>query len=201
MGNGHASPCRRVQGRRIRAVARAALAIFAVGGGPACFDAGAPGSSAAAPPSETLHAGTTAVVVAGRTFTVEVAADPQARRRGLSGRAAIADDGGMLFVLPKPAPMAMVMRDCPNAIDVAFIDSMGRVIAIHEMPPEPPRRTGETSFGYERRLPEYASGAPVSFALETRGGRLAELELVVGARLHFAAQELIARAQRSETAR
>jgi uncharacterized membrane protein (UPF0127 family) len=197
MGKGRANPRRRARGRRIRAFAWTTATIFAAGGGLACFDASAPSHSAAAP----LAAHTTPVVVAGRTFAVEVAADPQSRQRGLSGRTAIADNGGMLFVLPEPAPMAMVMRDCPNAIDVAFIDSMGRVIAIHEMPPESPRRGGETSFGYERRLPAYASGAPVSFALETRGGRLAELELAVGARVHFAAQELIERARHSEAAR
>jgi uncharacterized membrane protein (UPF0127 family) len=138
---------------------------------------------------------TTRVVVAGETFEVEVAADSRARYRGLSGRGEIPRNGGMLFVLPRPSPMAMVMRDCPNAIDVAFIDALGRVVAIHEMPPEPPRRAGESPFEYEQRLPEYPSGAPVSFALETAGGRLAELGLEVGARLHFDAQALAARAR------
>jgi uncharacterized membrane protein (UPF0127 family) len=93
----------------------------------------------------------------------------------------------------------MVMRDCPNAIDVAFIDAMGRVVAIHEMPPEPPRAQEESHTGYERRLPTYASGQPVSFALETRGGRLAEVGLEVGARLHFPAQALIERARSAQT--
>jgi hypothetical protein len=142
-----------------------------------------------------LPAATIRVAVAGEEFVVEVAADPRARYRGLSGRAVIPPNGGMLFALPNPEPMAMVMRDCPNAIDVAFIDTMGRVVAIHEMPPEAPRRRGESPFEYERRLPEYPSGAPVSFALETAGGRLAEVGLTVGQRLHFPAQELIAQAR------
>jgi uncharacterized membrane protein (UPF0127 family) len=135
------------------------------------------------------------VVVAGETFAVEVAADPKSRMRGLSGRRAIPRNGGMLFVLPRPDPLRMVMRDCPNPIDVAFVDAMGRVVAIHEMLPEPPRRPDESPYRYEQRLPEYASGVPVQFALETAGGRLAELKLQVGDRLHFSARELIERAE------
>jgi len=162
----------------------------------ACSEAPPPAPSAVpAVVADDPASDTTRVVVAGETFEVEVAADSRARYRGLSGRGEIPSNGGMLFVLPRPSPMAMVMRDCPNAIDVAFIDALGRVVAIHEMPPEPPRRAGESPFQYEQRLPEYPSGAPVSFALETAGGRLAELGLEVGARLHFDAQALAARAR------
>lgn len=137
---------------------------------------------------------TVRVGVAGESFDVEVAADPASRIRGLSGRDSIPHNGGMLFVLPRPAPMRMVMRDCPRPIDVAFADAMGRVVAIHAMVPEPPRRADETSSGYESRLPQYPSGQPAQFALEVAGGRLSELGLRVGDRLHFAAQELIERA-------
>ena len=140
-------------------------------------------------------AATAEVRLAGETFTVEVAADPRSRTRGLSGRASIPRNGGMLFVLPRPGPFTMVMRDCPNPIDVAFIDSMGRVVTIHAMAPELPRRNGETPFQYERRLPGYHSGEPVQFALETAGGRLAELGLAVGDRVHFDAQALVAGAR------
>jgi uncharacterized membrane protein (UPF0127 family) len=180
----------RVQGRWLSACC---LVVFALAchESPARSDNATDAPEASAPATDTVR-----VVVAGAAFDVEVAADPQTRLRGLSGRGEIAPDGGMLFVLPSPEPMAMVMRDCPNAIDVAFIDALGRVVAIHEMPPEAPRGAGESRRRYERRLPAYASGPPVSFALETRGGRLAEVGLEVGARLHFPAQALIARARK-----
>ena len=112
--------------------------------------------------------------------------------------AGLAGLGGMLFVLPSPRHLGMVMRDCPIPIDVAFVDAMGRVVSIHEMVPEPPRRPDEALFRYESRLPEYPSGEPVQFALETAGGRLADLGLRVGDRLHFPARELIRRAQENE---
>jgi uncharacterized membrane protein (UPF0127 family) len=92
----------------------------------------------------------------------------------------------------------MVMRDCPVPIDVAFVDAMGRVVAIHEMVPEPPRLADETAARYESRLPEYPSGQPVQFALETAGGRLADLGLEIGDRLHFSAQALVERARENE---
>jgi uncharacterized membrane protein (UPF0127 family) len=120
------------------------------------------------------------VPLGGETFQLELALDAQSRQRGLSGREKIPRGGGMLFVLPSPRPFAMVMRDCPNAIDVAFLDATGRVVAIHEMPPEPPRAEGEPHFVYESRLPMFPSGEPVQFAIETAGGRLAAVGLAKG---------------------
>jgi len=174
-------------GGRIAARHRLAVAL-AVALGLACSSGEqTPAVSAEAP-------ATVQVGVAGESFDVEVAADPASRVRGLSGRDSIPHNGGMLFVLPRPAPIRMVMRDCAKPIDVAFADAMGRVVAIHAMVPEPPRRADETSSGYESRLPQYPSGQPAQFALEVAGGRLSELGLRVGDRLHFPAQQLIERA-------
>jgi uncharacterized membrane protein (UPF0127 family) len=89
----------------------------------------------------------------------------------------------------------MVMRDCPAPIDVAFLDAQGRVVALHSMPAEPPRRPDESPFDYERRLPAYPSRAPAQFAIELAGGRLAQLGVGVGAQLAFDTQALAARAR------
>jgi len=136
------------------------------------------GAEAGAPPPDVLW-----VAIGDETFSLELALDPRARQRGLSGRAAIEPYGGMLFVLPRPRPFSMVMRDCPVPIDVAFLDAEARVVAIHEMHPEPARRADETAARYEGRLPEYPSGVPVQFAIEVAGGRLGELGLRVGQRI------------------
>lgn len=135
------------------------------------------------------------VPLGGETFQLELALDAQTRQRGLSGRDSIPRGGGMLFVLPSARPFAMVMRDCPKPIDVAFLDAQGRVMAIHAMAPEPPRKPGEPRIVYESRLPAYPSGVPVQFAIETAGGRLAAVGLAVGdvVRLDFA--KLAARAR------
>jgi uncharacterized membrane protein (UPF0127 family) len=134
------------------------------------------------------------VALGGETFSLELAADPETRRQGLSGRPSVPRNGGMLFVLPRPQPMAMVMRDCPAPIDVAFLDAEGRIVAAHEMQPEPPRRSDETPFRYEGRLHAYTSGAPVQFAVELAGGRLEQLGLAVGDRLALDTSQLIQRA-------
>ena len=161
-----------------------ALALLAL----ACSAADAP--SVAAGAREVAF-----VSLGGEAFTLDVALDPETRFRGLSGRGEIPRNGGMLFVLPRPGPFAMVMRDCPAPIDVAFLDAQGRVVAVHEMAVEPPRAPGETPFAYESRLPQYPSDAPVSFAIETAGGRLRELGIAAGAQVRLDAPALIARAR------
>ena len=150
----------------------------------------------AGPLNGPAHAGPPEVVfvaLCGETFTLELALDPATRMHGLSGRGAIPRNGGMLFVQPRLQPMAMVMRDCPAPIDVAFLDADGRVLAVHEMAVEPPRAPGETPFAYEGRLRLYASGAPARFAIETAGGRLQELGLAVGDRVPLDRESLIGR--------
>jgi uncharacterized membrane protein (UPF0127 family) len=135
------------------------------------------------------------LAIGGETFTLELALDPETRQRGLGGRPRLPSNAGMLFAFRTPRPLAMVMRDCPAAIDVAFLDAQGRVVAVHPMPAEPPRRADESPIEYERRLPVYPSGAPAQFAIELAGGRLAQLGVGVGAQLAFDTQALAARAR------
>ena len=131
----------------------------------------------------------------GEPFELELALDPESRHRGLSGRAEIDPDGGMLFVFPEPRELSFVMRDCFVPIDIAFLDGNRRIVAIHEMRLELPRRQGESHQAYQARLPGYPSGAPAQFAVETAGGRLAELGVRVGQHLQLDGPGLIQRAR------
>jgi len=135
------------------------------------------------------------VPLGGETFTLELALDSDSRFQGLSGRGAIPRRGGMLFVLPRPEPFAMVMRDCTAPIDVAFLDARGSVVAVHEMQPEPPRRPNETPTAYDARLRMYPSRVPVQFAIEVGGGRLREVGVEVGERIPLDLPGLVARAR------
>lgn len=128
-------------------------------------------------------------------FELELALDPRTRYQGLSGRASIPRNGGMLFVFPAPREVGFVMRDCWVPIDIAYLDISGRVLAVHEMQVEAPRGGGETPGGYEGRLRRYPSGGAASFAVETAGGRLAQVGLRVGQRVEIDAQRLIQRAR------
>jgi hypothetical protein len=168
-----------------------ALAAIALVGAIGCSEA----DPAAAPVSPATESETAWVEIGSTLFELELALDPQTRMRGLGGRRRIPPNGGMLFVSPVAQPQAMVMRDCPIPIDVAFLDAAGRIVSMHSMQPEPPRRPGETPSAYEGRLPRYASGVAAAFAVETAGGRLAELGVSVGDALVFNAPEMLERAR------
>ncbi len=155
----------------------------------------APSASSAQPAMSAPAGESIFLAIGGETFTLELALDPATRQLGLGGRASVPHNGGMLFAFRTPRPLAMVMRDCPIPIDVAFLDAQGVVVAVHAMPPEPPRGPGESAYAYERRLPDYPSGAPAQFAIELAGGRLAQLGIGVGAQLIFDAPALIQRAR------
>jgi hypothetical protein len=128
---------------------------------------------------------TVGATIAGERFALEVARDAATMYRGLGGRMRIDPAGGMLFVYAQAQPLAFVMRDCPVPIDVAFLDAIGRVINLHEMRPEPPRRPDESQAAYEARLPQYRSALPARFAIEVAGGRLRALGIGPGDRVEI----------------
>lgn len=75
------------------------------------------------------------IVVGGQRIEVEVAATPQAQRRGLMGRTHLAADSGMLFVFATPGRHCFWMRDTPLPLTIAFLDRQGRVTARADMQP------------------------------------------------------------------
>lgn len=168
--------------RRACWLAPLALALLA------CSD-GERARSAAADPRAAAPE-TVWVEIGAELFELELAIDPRVRFRGLGGRRHIPRNGGMLFVNPEVQPQAMVMRDCPIPIDVAFLDEGGRVVAMHTMQPEPGRRSGESAADYEARLPVYPSGEPAAFAVETASGRLEDLGVQLGDAFVFDTQGL-----------
>lgn len=150
------------------------------------------GGSAATAPSGLP---TAPVTINGERFVMELALDDATRIRGLSGRETIDPQGGMLFVFPHAGRHEFVMRDCPAPIDIAFLDASGRVVAVHHMTPEPPRREGESAVAYENRLKRYPSRFPAQYAVETVGGRLAALGVKEGDLIRFDAEGLKRRAR------
>lgn len=135
------------------------------------------------PSSPPVDGGVERVTLAGRPFDLELAMGVASRRRGLAGRASLDDDEGMLFVFTDAQTRSFWMYGCVMDIDIAFVDPIGYVTAIHTMPAEPPRREGETEIEYEQRLAKYTSGYPAQFAIELAPGRFEELGIEVGDRL------------------
>lgn len=128
------------------------------------------------------------VTIAGRPFNLEIAADHDARLKGLSDRESIAADGGMLFVFPSAKVRQFVMRRCLVPIDIIFLGPGGRVAAMHAMQVEPYNTP-------EDRLRRYSSGWPAQFAIELAGGTLQELDLHKGDKVDLPLDELKARAR------
>lgn len=126
-------------------------------------------------------------------FDLEVAADPESRERGLSGRERLPARGGMLFVFPDEVPRAFWMRDCLIDLGLVFLDGEGRVVAVYEMQKEPPRAAHESESAYLSRLRRYASGAPARYAIEVRSGVVSSLGIVRGEYVRLVAPPRAAR--------
>ena len=117
------------------------------------------------------------------TFELELALSNESRRQGLGGRTSLDANKGMLFVFPDAERRRFWMYDCLMAIDIAFVDPLGHVTAIHTMPFETPRGETETLFEYEDRLPRYPSRFPAQFVIELQPGRFEQLGIKPGDRL------------------
>lgn len=68
------------------------------------------------------------------TVDVRIADTPEKRRLGLSNTTALAHGEGMLFVHDSEGRYTYVMREMDFPLDIVFIDSEGRITAIHHAP-------------------------------------------------------------------
>ncbi len=69
------------------------------------------------------------------TLNVEVVCTRQKREQGLQHRTDLPVDQGMLFVFPGKKSLAFWMKDTLIPLDIAFIDSEGRLFQIEAMKP------------------------------------------------------------------
>ena len=93
------------------------------------------------------------------------------------------------------------MYGCLMDIDIAFLDPLGHVTAIHTMPFEPPQAIDEDDLDYEERLPRYSSGFPAQFAIELAPGMFKKLGVRKGDRLTIDLPRMKQIAENSEPTR
>ena len=115
------------------------------------------------------------VAIGGVTWAVEVLMTARQRYVGLSGRDHLADGCGMLFVYPDEQVRQYSMRDCRIPIDIAFLSTDRRVVAVHTMTVEPDL-AGRTA---------YSSHGPAQYVLEVPAGEFARAGIAVGSQVEF----------------
>lgn len=74
----------------------------------------------------------TNVEIGGETIQVETADTPQARERGLSGRSALLENQGMLFVFSEDGIHSFWMKDMNFPIDILWISASREIVYIKE---------------------------------------------------------------------
>jgi len=100
---------------------------------------------------------TTQLTLAGKSLSVEIAATPEQQARGLMFRESMPPDHGMLFPFPEPRTASFWMRNTPLPLSIAYLDSRGVILEIHDMKPFDERSIRSTS-------------SQVAYALEVHQG-------------------------------
>lgn len=109
-----------------------------------------------------------------QVINLEVAQTPRQQAMGLMYRQSLAPDRGMLFAFEPPRPVSFWMKNTKISLDMIFL-RQGKVMAIAANVP-PCTATPCPVYGPERPV-------AIDQVIELRGGRAAELGLVVGDRI------------------
>ncbi len=132
----------------------------------------------AAPASQPAALALGKVRISGRThsptWTVEVVSTEADRSRGLMYRRALADDRGMMFLMPHDDDWAFYMRNTYVALDMIFVDEHWRVVGVS---------------ANTRPLTEelHRSGRPCRYVLELAAHQARRSGIQVGTHLSFVA--------------
>ncbi|MGH8504161.1 MAG: DUF192 domain-containing protein [Gammaproteobacteria bacterium] len=110
-------------------------------------------------------------------LAVEIAATADQRATGLMGRARLAPNAGMLFLYPgsQPPESGFWMYRTRIPLDIAFLETNGRIVAIDTMAP--------CASANPSRCPPYLAGVEYSGALEVNKGFYARHDVEVGDRV------------------
>jgi hypothetical protein len=126
-------------------------------------------------PNDLNKLGTVTLSINGQAFELWIADDDQERQRGLmfvtTEQMAPLPDGikrGMLFVFEYEQPLSFWMKNTIIPLDIAYLDSAGKVVATHTMAP------------LDTRPGQYTSRSPARFAIEVNADVLDEIDVDVG---------------------
>lgn len=109
---------------------------------------------------------------------VEIAKTPEERAKGLSGRAYLDENKGMLFIFPSGSNAIFWMKDMKFDIDIIWIKD-SKVIKIDKDIKAPPPNTPDD------KLSLYPSEKPIDYVLEVNSGFADKKEIKVGDSVTF----------------
>lgn len=119
--------------------------------------------------------GTVRLTIKQRAFELWIANDSDEQSQGLmhvtAERMTPLSDGaqrGMIFVFDHSRELTFWMKDTIIPLDIAYLDSSGKVVSKHTMA------------ALDIRPGQYPSGAPAQFAVEVNAGVWSDIGLVVG---------------------
>lgn len=116
------------------------------------------------------------VEIGGERYSVEIAADDQARARGLMFRDSLPEGHGMLFIHEREERQAYWMKNTRIPLDILYFDASRRLVS--QQRSVPPCSAGD-------RCPPYPSRGPALYVLELNAGEARRLGLEDGAVLEF----------------
>lgn len=90
------------------------------------------------------------------SIRAEVADDDVKRATGLMFRESLAEDSGMLFVMPRIEHAAFYMKNTRIPLSIAFLDFQGNILEIHDMEPlsEKVVRSAFPNVAYALEMPQ-----------------------------------------------
>ncbi len=122
---------------------------------------------------------------------LELALTEKQREVGLMNRTSMPSDGGMIFVFEEARPMAFWMKNTLIPLDILYLDADCKVVSMHRMAVERPRRPNETEQLYDMTLTAYPSGAPAQFAIELNAGQISKCGIKVGQTIDLRKDDLL----------
>jgi uncharacterized membrane protein (UPF0127 family) len=106
------------------------------------------------------------------SIELELALTNAQRTKGLMHRTSLPKNRGMLFVFAQPEPRSFWMKNTQIPLDIAYLDSSGRIVEIHKLYPH--NQNGVSS-----------RSRAIQFALEVNQGWFKENGVQAGDSLDF----------------
>lgn len=120
-------------------------------------------ATATEPATKPVAFESTTMTLKGKAFSIEVAQSTEQTERGLMYRDSMAEDHGMLFVMPRLDTWEFWMHNTRIPLDIIFIDRSGQVVEIHQR-----KAMDDTSMGPAR---------PVQYVIELNMGTAQKIGL------------------------